>query len=104
MGSNDLSEISRHKAIPLKNAERSPMEWIEWQARYGSQCLQMPRTLIKRRVEELLSGQSARLHMGYRLQSIGKKLAREFDVPNFRMRNRMIRIGYRFTKACFPDR
>ena len=44
-----------------------------------------------------------RLHMGYRLQIIGKRLAREFDVWNYRLRNRMIHVGYSAARGARAD-
>ena len=82
-------------------AARDPVEWIEWQARCGSQCLQMPRSLLTRRVrEELAKQRDFPAHMGRKLHTIGMKLAGEFGVPRFRLRNRMIQLGYSAAKGA----
>ena len=84
----------------LQKNERSPVEWIEWQAHVGSQCLQVPYTLLRRRMTEELDGiRNLQLHMGYKLQAIGKKLAKEFNVWNYQLRNRMIQVGYTAAKG-----
>ena len=92
---NDIAAIGRWRPVTLKEGRRSPIEWIEWQANVGSQCLQVPQALLRKCVNEALNDmKNIRLHMGYRLQIIGKRLAREFDVWNYRLRNRMIHVGY----------
>ena len=37
---NDIAAIGRWRPVTLKEGRRSPIEWIEWQANVGSQCLQ----------------------------------------------------------------
>ena len=32
--------------------------------------------------------------MGFKLQAVGRKLAKEFGVYNYRLRNRMIQVGF----------
>ena len=65
------------KPLSLQKNERSPVEWIEWQAHVGSQCLQVPCTLLRRRMTEELDGiHNLQLHMGYKLQVIGKSWRR----------------------------
>jgi len=91
----DISFLSKWKPIELKKNERSPIEWIEWQAHIGSQCLQMPKTLMKKRImDELSDMQKIERHMGFRLQAAGRKLAKEFNVYNYQLRNRMIHVGF----------
>ena len=61
----------------------------------GSQCLRVPRTLLRERVEKKLSGmQNSQEHMGSKLETVGKILAKEFGVYNYQLRNRMIQVGY----------
>lgn len=91
----DISLLSKWKPVELKKSKRSPIEWIEWQAHVGSQCLQVPRTLLRKRVTSELEGmQRNKSHMGFKLQAVGRKLAKEFDVYNYQLRNRMIHVGY----------
>ena len=101
MHNDDIARIGQWKPLSLQKNERSPVEWIEWQAHVGSQCLQVPCTLLRRRIsEELDSIRNLQLHMGYKLQAIGKKLAKEFNVWNYQMRNRMIQVGYTAAKGA----
>ena len=91
----DIRNLARWKPVELKKDERSPIEWIEWQAHVGSQCLQMPKSLLRKRIsEELTSMQTVGQHMGFKLQAVGRKLAKEFGVYNYRLRNRMIQVGF----------
>ena len=101
MHNDDIARIGQWKPLSLQKNERSPVEWIEWQAHVGSQCLQVPRTLLRRRIAEELDGvRNLQLHMGYKLQAIGKKLAKEFNVWNYQLRNRMIHVGYTAAKGA----
>lgn len=101
MHNDDIARIGQWRPLSLQKNERSPIEWIEWQAHVGSQCLQVPRSLIRRRVaEELDDIRNLQLHTGYKLQVIGKKLAKEFDVWNYQLRNRMIQVGYTAAKGA----
>ena len=101
MHNDDIARIGQWKPLSLQKNERSPVEWIEWQAHVGSQCLQVPCTLLRRRMTEELDGiHNLQLHMGYKLQVIGKKLAKEFNVWNYQLRNRMIQVGYAAAKGA----
>ena len=101
MHNDDIARIGQWKPLSLQKNERSPVEWIEWQAHVGSQCLQVPCTLLRRRMTEELDGiHNLQLHMGYKLQVIGKKLAKEFNVWNYQLRNRMIQVGYTAAKGA----
>lgn len=101
MHNDDIARIGQWKPLSLQKNERSPVEWIEWQAHVGSQCLQVPRSLLRRRMaEELDAVRNLQLHMGYKLQAIGKKLAKEFNVWNYQLRNRMIQVGYTAAKGA----
>lgn len=91
----DISRLAQWRPVKLKKEERSPLEWIEWQAHVGSQCLQMPKRLLKQRVsDELADMRKLERHMGFKMQAVGRKLAKEFNVYNYQMRNRMIQIGF----------
>lgn len=101
MHNDDIARIGQWKPLSLQKNERSPVEWIEWQSHVGSQCLQVPCTLLRRRMTEELDGiRNLQLHMGYKLQAIGKKLAKEFNVWNYQLRNRMIQVGYTAAKGA----
>ena len=52
---NDLAAIGRWRQVSLKEGRRSPIEWIEWQANVGSQCLQVPQALLRKCVNEALN-------------------------------------------------
>ena len=97
---SDVMEIIRWKRVDVQKQERSPVEWMEWQAHVGSQCLQMPQTHLRKRLQEELDCENpAGRHMGYRLQAIGRALAKEYGVRNYQMRNRMIQLGYTAAKG-----
>ena len=92
---SDVARLGQWKPVALEKNGRSPIEWIEWQAHGGGLCLQAPRTLLRKRVAEELNGlRHMRRHMGYKLELVGKKLAKEFGICNYQLRNRMIQVGY----------
>lgn len=92
---SDVARLGQWKQVALEKNGRSPIEWIEWQAHGGGLCLQAPRTLLRKRVAEELNGlRHVRRHMGYKLELVGKKLAKEFGICNYQLRNRMIQVGY----------
>ncbi len=98
---NDVSRLAKWRAVRVDEGKRSPIEWIEWQVRYGSHCLQVPRSMLKKRMwEELREMEDSSSHMGSKLQLIGRKLAKEFSVYNYQIRNRMIQIGYTAAKGA----
>ena len=47
MHNNDVSRLAQWRPVRLEKNKRSPIEWLEWQAHVGSQCLQMPRSLLR---------------------------------------------------------
>lgn len=97
----DISYLAKWKPVELKKDERSPIEWIEWQAHIGSQCLQMPKRLLRKRISDELSDmQKLGRHMGFKLQAAGRKLAKEFNVYNYQLRNRMIHVGFPAAKGA----
>ncbi len=97
---NDVSKLAKWKPVKMEAGQRSPVEWIEWQARYGGRCLQVPRSLLKTRVNEELQTSGGQCHMGYKLQFVGRKLAKEFGVYNYQIRNRMIQTGFWAAKGA----
>lgn len=97
----DISYMAKWKPVELKKDERSPIEWIEWQAHIGSQCLQMPKRLLRKRISDELSDmQKLDRHIGFKLQAAGRKLAKEFNVYNYQLRNRMIHVGFPAAKGA----
>lgn len=98
---SDVMEITRWKRVDVQKKERGPVEWMEWQAHVGSQCLLMPRTRLCKRLREELDGENPMgRHIGYRLEAVGRTLAKEYGVRNYQMRNRMIQLGYTAAKGA----
>ena len=99
---SDVLEIAKWRRADVQKKDRNPVEWMEWQANVGSQCLLMPRTRLRRRLREELDGMRTQSrHMGYKLQAVGRALAKEYNVCNYQMRNRMIQLGYRGPEARY---
>lgn len=85
----------RHRVVVDEEIPENPLTWMEWQARRGSFGLMMPlsvmRPMIMRLSEEMRNSQ---LHAGERLDRIARSIAAERDWPRFRVRARLIQMGY----------
>ena len=93
--SADVSCLPDWTPVRKQNQNDNPIAWIEWQARYGSQCLQMPRSMVRERTNQALQEmRNSSAHDGVKLERIGRSLANRFHVQNYRARNRLIQTGY----------
>lgn len=91
----DMSMLPKWKPDQRHKANDNPVEWMEWQARYGAQCLQMPRSMVRKFVDQALSEMKGLpLHNGEKMERIGRALASEFAVWKYCARNRLIQVGY----------
>ncbi len=99
---NDVVYIEQTRPVETKkNTKRNPIEWIEWQANYGSMCLQMPYTLLDRYIlDKRWSLINSCAHDGYKFELICRELADKFHVRPFQLRNRMIWMGYSAAKGA----
>ena len=98
---NPKIQIKSKQSSSDNGHERTPVEWMEWQARYGAQCLQMPRTLTSERiVDELCKLSGSGLHIGEQLEVVGLKLTEEFHVRPYQVHNRMIWLEWPEARGC----
>lgn len=95
MTCGDLSLMPKWKPDQRHKSDANPVEWMEWQARYGAQCLQMPRSMVRKFADrKLLEMKNSPLHIGQKMERIGRDLASEFGVWKYCARNRLIQVGY----------
>ena len=96
MHTNDLKAL-RTKKIVITDSTHSanPLSWMEWQACRGSFGLMMPLSMmnpILAKEKSKLNGTS--LHWGKRYDIIIRSIARDYDLPKFRIRARILQMGY----------
>lgn len=102
MHTNDIRQLqSRHVVVPERKEPVNPVRWMEWQARRGAYALMMPLRLMRPLVAHY--GQQvfyARSHQGQWMDRIARSIARDYGFPKFRVRARMIQMGYTAAKGA----
>lgn len=96
MHNNDINALkTRRIVITDKTQNPNPLNWMEWQANRGSFGLMMPLSMMRPLVSENLSRfAGGSLHLGRRYDATIRKIAREYDLPKFRVRARLIQMGH----------
>ena len=96
MHHSDINMLQvKQKVVVEEKVPTNPLTWMEWQARRGSFGLMMPLSLMKpmiRRLNEPLSHRQH--HAGRKLDMIARSISAERDWPRFRVRARLIQMGY----------
>lgn len=95
MGSNDPRKMKVKEIIVDKDADiTDPVYFMEKQANRGGYGLMMPARYTRARIAG--EGKKAKgcRHAGERYEIIGKTLSSEMGIPHFRLRARMIQLGY----------
>lgn len=85
----------RHKVVVDDKLPVNPLTWMEWQARRGSFGLMMPLSIMRQMIRQKrteLSNQH--LHAGERFDRIARCIAEERNWPRFRVRARLIQMGF----------
>lgn len=96
MHNSDIKAL-RSKRIVITNNKTptDPLKWMEWQARRGSFGLMMPLGMMRPLVERLyISPHIKDAHSGKKFDRIARSIARDYDLPKFRVRARLIQMGY----------
>ena len=94
MGSNDLRQVKvREVIVDADHEEKDAIYFMEKQANRGGYGLMAPATDTRRRIGAFLREKGDYHHAGEHYQAVGKKLARELHLPDFRIRARMIQLG-----------
>lgn len=100
---NDLKQIRKMWRIRYDHKnEQDPLSWLEWQANHGSFCLWMPEPFMMRIIHERLCEiKNSSAHMAGKLFMVGRAIHNEYRIPKFRVRARMIKLGYIEAKGIF---
>lgn len=102
MHSNDVHQLRKKKKVARSKTHRkNPLTWMEWQARRGGFALMMPLSVMKPLVQQKLDALwDVNLHMGEKLDDAARRIAREYNLPKYRVRARLIQMGYIAAKGA----
>ena len=95
MGSNDIRKVKARRVDAQKGKKyRNPVYFMEKQATRGAFGLMMPVSHTR----EMIINQSIKAtgyqNFGEKFQIVGIELARSLHLPHFRVRARMIQLGF----------
>lgn len=100
---NDLRQIRKIRTIQIeknKKKRSDPLSWLEYQATAGSFALWMPCDFMQNEINRLTAEMTSSRHQGDRFEWIGREISREYEIPKFRVRARLIRMGYIEARGC----
>lgn len=96
MHNSDVNMLkTRRIVVQDSKIPANPLKWMEWQARRGSFGLMMPLSMM----EPLVAREWARRaandhHAGEKFDRIARAIARDCDLPKFRVRARLLQMGH----------
>ncbi len=92
---------TRRVVVEEKQPLSNPTKWMEWQARRGSFGLMMPQRMMEPLIDRLYAETARKdLHPGQVYDRVARLIAREYDIPKFRVRARMIQLGHIAAKGA----
>ena len=95
MYNTDIQKIKTVEIVMAQGTRLSdPVYFMEKQADRGAFGLALPATATQEAIREACNRVKHYRHAGEKYQIAGKALAREFDIPHFRIRARMIQLGH----------
>lgn len=96
MHNSDIKALrSKRIVITSNKTPTDPLKWMEWQARRGSFGLMMPLGMMRPLVERLYTSPHIKdVHGGKKFDRIARSIARDYDLPKFRVRARLIQMGF----------
>lgn len=98
MGSNDPRKVAVREIIVDANNDpndyHDAIYFMEKQANRGAYGLMLPTTSTRELIERRSSDVGPCRHAGARYEAVGKKMGMELMLPHFRIRARMIQLGY----------
>lgn len=102
MHHSDLRKMQTKRIIVTGDkVPANPLYWMEWQARRGSFALMMPLALMKPMITILWNHPARKaLHAGKRFDSMIRTIARDHELPKFRVRARLVQMGYVAAKGA----
>ncbi len=96
MHNSDVNALQTKRiTITSENTPEHPVKWMEWQARRGSFSLMMPLGKMRSMIERLDTAIGVQdIHAGKKFDRLARTIARECGLPKFRVRARLIQLGY----------
>ena len=102
MHNNDINQLPMVKKTVSKSQDVSnPVEFMEFQARYGSYGLMMPITFMRETISTMYKDAFSNKrrngnfdHDGRRYEVIARNISSEYTLSKARIRARMIQLGY----------
>ena len=95
MGSNDPRKVAMKELIVDEDHEPDDaIYFMEKQANRGAYGLMLPVTHTQEMIKRLYHDVGERRHAGERYEAVGKEMGTELLLPHFRIRARMIQLGY----------
>ena len=95
MGSNDPRKVKVREVIVDKDQEvTDPIYFMEKQANRGAYGLMLPATDTKKIITSEYEKVENYRHIGERYEIAGKAISRQQCIPHFRIRARMIQLGF----------
>lgn len=102
MHNSDVN-LLKTKRIVVQNdrVPVNPLKWMEWQARRGSFGLMMPLSMMEPLVARELARRTVNdHHAGARFDRIARAIARDYELPKFRVRARLLQMGHIAAKGA----
>ena len=101
MCNNDIRNVATKEIIVDKDSQiKDPIYFLEKQANRGAYGLMMPATHTRAVIEKKCSEAIGYRHAGEKFQMVGQAMSRELGFPQFRVRARMIQLGYLEAKGA----
>lgn len=96
MHNSDITRLRTKRAVVTsEKTPANPIKWMEWQARRGSFGLMMPLGMMRPMLERLYNAPTLKdIHAGKKFDRIARSIARDCDLPKFRVRARLIQMGH----------
>ena len=102
MHTNDVKYLKTRRIVKTaKMRNENPLLWMEWQAQRGSFGLLMPASAMRPTIRSIMEEMTKRdWHLGRKMEHVARKIANENDLPKYRVRARLIQLGYVMAKGA----
>ncbi len=101
LASNDIRIVKTKKVVVRDGEEyKDPVYFMEKQANRGAYGLMIPKTDTLCRIKEQCGKVVHHRNFGQRFETVGLALAAQLKMPHFRIRARMIQLGYLEAKGA----
>jgi DNA-binding Xre family transcriptional regulator len=102
MHNNDVKLLKTRRIVNTsKMRKKNPLLWMEWQARRGSFGLFIPAPAMRPEIRAIMDTLTdRRWHLGRKMEYIARKISNDYDLPKYRVRARLIQLGYVMAKGA----